>query len=521
MRASTTLSERAAEAKLSASSDSTQKSPERGGVTLFGRTLFGEYLVMVLVVHSLFTALAWAPLIHRTPAAAVLAVVASIWVGCRALGVVPATIFSPAVTGVLVLVTVWIQSGLDPTRDPHVGFFSLPFLTSILIVVFSIDLTEFRRRWIDDADGRRALRNIVVNDGIRWLWYCLAGLVGIYVLVVPLVQEWWLLQTPASNDPSLEMDRLTLSENVRLRLFECFAACCFFAVGACVGSFLNVVIYRVPLGISVLVKPSHCPGCSEKVLGADNLPVVGWLKLNGVCRCCGTEISSRYPVVELTIGSAFLVLYFVELISGGANLPGRLPNAYTGVTWIVFYTKWDLVRLYLYHCMLICTLFSWAAILRDGHRVPLSSVMMMLLIFVGLPLIWPHLLPNPPFEPGLLNRPLGRGPVAAGMTSGLGIAAGMCVVFISKMVTFATRRRVLPDHLPSWLILGAALGWQAVVGVIALTVVWLLVSRVYRCFFLLEQRRGAHGPIGMPLMLPWILFVHHSVWRWLAAIGVG
>ena len=70
-------------------------------------------------------------------------------------------------------------------------------------------------------------------------------------------------------------------------------------LGACVGSFLNVVAHRVPRGESVVRPRSRCPGCGAPVAVRDNVPVLSWLLLQGRCRHCGAPISLRYPLVEL------------------------------------------------------------------------------------------------------------------------------------------------------------------------------------------------------------------------------
>lgn len=75
--------------------------------------------------------------------------------------------------------------------------------------------------------------------------------------------------------------------------------------GALIGSFLNVVAHRVPLGESLVSPPSRCPECEAPVKPYDNVPVVSWLLLRGRCRNCGTPISPRYPLVELTTAVAF------------------------------------------------------------------------------------------------------------------------------------------------------------------------------------------------------------------------
>ena len=69
-------------------------------------------------------------------------------------------------------------------------------------------------------------------------------------------------------------------------------------IGLAIGSFLNVVIWRVPRHESVVAPPSHCPGCDALISPRDNIPVLSWLLLRGKCRSCGIRISPRYPLVE-------------------------------------------------------------------------------------------------------------------------------------------------------------------------------------------------------------------------------
>lgn len=78
------------------------------------------------------------------------------------------------------------------------------------------------------------------------------------------------------------------------------------------GSFLNVVIYRVPLGLSVVSPPSHCPGCKQPIKIYDNIPVFGWLLLRGRARCCGVKVPYRYPLVEAMGG--LLAWAIVEVV---------------------------------------------------------------------------------------------------------------------------------------------------------------------------------------------------------------
>ena len=75
--------------------------------------------------------------------------------------------------------------------------------------------------------------------------------------------------------------------------------------GLLIGSFLNVVIYRVPNKRSIVSPPSACPHCGMQIKAYDNIPVVSWLLLRGRCRGCGHPISIRYPLVELATGVMF------------------------------------------------------------------------------------------------------------------------------------------------------------------------------------------------------------------------
>lgn len=84
-----------------------------------------------------------------------------------------------------------------------------------------------------------------------------------------------------------------------------FAVFSAFALGACLGSFLNVCIWRIPRGESVVTAPSHCTSCGADIRWYDNLPVISFLILRGRCRHCGVPYSCRYLVVEVLTGSLF------------------------------------------------------------------------------------------------------------------------------------------------------------------------------------------------------------------------
>jgi leader peptidase (prepilin peptidase)/N-methyltransferase len=101
-------------------------------------------------------------------------------------------------------------------------------------------------------------------------------------------------------------------------------------LGLAVGSFLNVVVHRVPRGESVVSPPSRCPRCASPIRARDNVPVISWLLLRGRCRHCGEPISARYPLVELLTAAVF-VAFALRFRDDLAVLPAYLFLGAAGV----------------------------------------------------------------------------------------------------------------------------------------------------------------------------------------------
>ncbi len=109
------------------------------------------------------------------------------------------------------------------------------------------------------------------------------------------------------------------------------------ALGLVVGSFLNVVIYRLPRKESLVRPASHCPSCGNPVRWHDNVPVLGWVFLRGKCRDCGQRISIRYPLVEAITGIAFLLCF----LQFGVNWPLLIAWAFVAAVVAVAFIDYD------------------------------------------------------------------------------------------------------------------------------------------------------------------------------------
>ena len=175
----------------------------------------------------------------------------------------------------------------------------------------------------------------------------------------------------------------------------------FLFLGGAVGSFLNVVVYRLPAGMSISWPGSHCPRCNHAIRAYDNIPVLAWLWLRGRCRDCREPISFRYPLVEAVTAGLFLLLLVVEVFHGGQNLPVRMPRRAAPVS-----ARASAGHLSL-HLGLLCTLMAAGLIRWDGKRPPRWLFVPLLLVGLLAPPIWPWLHPLPA-GPGVARKSLGR-----------------------------------------------------------------------------------------------------------------
>jgi len=224
-----------------------------------------------------------------------------------------------------------------------------------------------------------------------------------------------------------------------------------FAVGGAIGSFLNVVVYRLPAGMSIVHPGSHCPACKHPIRWFDNLPVVSWFLLRGRCRDCGADIAARYPLVEALVAALFLAVGAIEGYSLGANLPPR-PVAVVDSLITPPMRAGEAAGIVTYHLLLVCTLLAAALVEYDGRRLPWRLAVPAGVAGWLAPLAWPYLHPVPAV---LLEREW-----LGGLVDGsAGLALGLVIGLVCYRWIGGCQRRTLAIGPAA---AGLFLGYQAV-----------------------------------------------------------
>lgn len=268
----------------------------------------------------------------------------------------------------------------------------------------------------------------------------------------------------------------------------------------------------------MVTRPSRCPWCSTKIKAADNIPVLGWVMLGGKCRTCRLPISARYPIVEATMGTIFLLLLQLEVLSGGGNLPGVEPTRLDYAR-ALFELRFELLGLYAFHCFLFCLLMCWSLIAWDRQRMPHTLAVLAYGVGFFAPLVWPELFPVR-WSPWQIEQLADAERVSIFLTAIMGIAAGttlgwLLTLFVPRAETQDASRRVgIPLMMAA---VGLFLGWQAVAVVAPLVLaIGLLLVPLLR----LRGRVDFAGGLELSILAASLLFVLR--WdTWASGFGVG
>lgn len=142
-----------------------------------------------------------------------------------------------------------------------------------------------------------------------------------------------------------------------------------FLFGICIGSFLNVVILRLPKGESLIKRSSHCMTCGAKIRPIDLIPVFSWLMLRGKCHSCGEKISPRYPVVESLNGLLYVLTFCVLDI----NVKSIITCVLMSLLIVVAFMDWDTMEISMIIVGIIFLLAVPLALFAEDEEVTLVS----------------------------------------------------------------------------------------------------------------------------------------------------
>jgi leader peptidase (prepilin peptidase)/N-methyltransferase len=236
-----------------------------------------------------------------------------------------------------------------------------------------------------------------------------------------------------------------------------------FCLGATVGSFLNVVIYRLPRGKNLAYPGSFCPHCAHPIRLQDNIPILSWLSLRGRCRDCSGRISPRYFWVESTIAVLFLAV-----LAGERVMPAGLGFTldYAPRARLTPHDGPPFWCMYAMHVVFVTTLVGAILIAADGFAVPAMMFLPAIALGFVVPLIFPQtrMLPATATGDGWLG----------GLVDGIvGLAVG---VFSGLWIRLVRGRGTDHWSTPALVALGCAvgvvLGWQP-------TPLWTALSWIF------------------------------------------
>jgi leader peptidase (prepilin peptidase)/N-methyltransferase len=220
-----------------------------------------------------------------------------------------------------------------------------------------------------------------------------------------------------------------------------------FALGAVVGSFLNVVIHRVPAGMSVVQPPSHCPACETQIAWYDNIPIISWaLLLRGQCRHCDAPIPARYTVVEALTGVLTAAIWFKLARSHFMSM-----DAFVQLDWMTIVLPFATYAVFLW--LLVAITFVDLEHLIIPHKFTVPGMV------AGLAVPWVF---DAAFEPGAIPD---LWPPVTWLESSIGFAAGGISVLAIFYAYYAVRgvAGIGGGDVTLMAMVGAWLGWPAII----------------------------------------------------------
>ncbi|MEM0926019.1 MAG: prepilin peptidase [Planctomycetota bacterium] len=298
----------------------------------------------------------------------------------------------------------------------------------------------------------------------------LAGIATAYVFGLAEIQ--------APQYPRFGYERL-----VKLRVVAAFIFIWFLYVNGSIGSFLNVVAWRLPRGLGIGGR-SQCPQCEKALPGKDNVPVLGWISLRGRCRFCSQPISPRYPLIEAIVAITLSLIAITQVYD--VALPGEPIQFRWGPPWPPRLT-WDVLTILVYHTVVYTYLWAFVLIRIDGITIPRKMITYALAVAVVPMLVYPPVT----IVPWQLPRPEAWLPdgkhfdalmrvITALVTAALvgrALAKGLCPGADLKMDPLGSGTTKLVDLIALISLPTLLLGWQSIASVILLASILAFLLR--------------------------------------------
>lgn len=314
----------------------------------------------------------------------------------------------------------------------------------------------------------------------------------------------------------------TYGDLVLARAAEVVIASWLFFIGAAIGSFLNVLAWRLPRGGNVSGR-SHCPWCDSALSWSDNFPVFGWLILGGRCRHCRLPISPRYPIVEAAVGLSVAAVAMTTVLNDATNLPFWPKRfGYRTALWTPSLGR-DSMAVLVYHIVALSCLWAVALIRYDGHRLPRRLVASCFAL-LALPMLAYPTLAVVPWSVNEVAQWTAQGQyLGAMMRLATGLAAAvvlarllgrwLCPDADPKLNPLGEQTARLLDLIALLGLVGMVIGWQ---GLIGLTTIAVLGGRNVAARLLPTRDRLGQLAITLPGLLTMQLVfwddLHRNPW---------
>jgi len=246
-----------------------------------------------------------------------------------------------------------------------------------------------------------------------------------------------------------------------------------FAWGAVFGSFINVVVHRLPRGESLAATPSRCPACAAAIRPRDNVPVLSWLCLRGRCRDCGAAIPATYVLVEAGCG-ALVMLLTAAALAGGGSWTAATPGFRGSGADRLLDGDWPLLVQLALRAAAVLTVAAWSLVDGAGGRLNRTSLALPLALAMTVVAAVPSAGPPPAWVIPANGLPAGPHSGATAATVAGAAAGGIAGVLAAGILGPGGRGQGLRWGLP---LLGSILGWQAVAAVAVITVAAARLTR--------------------------------------------